>query len=620
MSAVEGARLGNEVWAAACTLSERFAGGLEPDPRRRVEGDARWARLRALLDGYGPEATTAFCREFATESAEMPSRLAPQRPTGGSAPAWLGLLEALAEPLGRADWEKSDRPFGEWLEPLRRRVEAELQRELGQRAHWLPASAWRRLGEALRDRWEREFAPALYAAFDLERSVQPLGRATPVGGELYREFVGSLACEGIGAVARRYPVAVRLWAIVTHHWRAALLALTEHFEADRAALQRDLGVRDLAVSCIEWPLSDFHAGGRAVARLEFVGGEIVYYKPGDRSLDVAFDRLLRSPAVRRRPGEAPGLQGVIREDRSWLLGLKSRVPESAVEARRLARDLGRLGLVGLVCGAIDLHPGNVIAGGSWAAVCDAETVLHPEEPTFPWQAPFLSDRWENLENPFRTFLSSFDVLGEPEIRLRSCLGAWREEPAKVRTWRWQGLGTDALRLDREVGTWANEFAPAFDALRSRLGDRWPIPVLAGATDARTRLLASRETLGRILEELGACPRRIIRRNTVAYVWLLAEARQPMLWVDGFERSLFLEALGSLGGGAWPLESWERAALDDGDVPRLEVRGLAPELLADLLRASRPIFDSAASKSLSQAWLRAWLQPAGPVLGSRAAKL
>ncbi|MBS0659594.1 MAG: type 2 lantipeptide synthetase LanM [Verrucomicrobia bacterium] len=604
-----GAAVVEHVRSTAANLGERLSASPASDGDL-TEGEARWQRLRAVLTGYGPAAEREFCAQHGLAVGDIAARLSPCR-VSSSPPAWAERLGELLQPLGEPGYAEAGHPFAELLGPLLGRAERALARDLGGAAGWLPEAAWSALLGALRARWERDFAPALYACFDLERSLLP-GRPGP-GSDLYRAWLGRLAREGLGEVARRFPVAARQWAEQTVQWQEALSELTRHFLADRTELQRVFGLRDPQVRRIDWPLSDFHGGGRAVARLEFAAGEVVYYKPGDRSLEVAFDRLFRSWLVRRQPSRAPALRGLVRADHSWIEALPAGLPGSPREARELARDLGRLGLLGLLLGTTDLHPGNVLAGPGWVSVCDAETVLHPERPEFPWRAPFLEPAWRDLDQPFRTFLASFAVAGHPDVHLRSCLGRWEREPAKVRQPVWWNVGCDTLRLTHERGTWPNAFAPAFAALRAQLGPRWARALLAGATEARARLLRAGPAAQRAVQQLGARPRRLLCRNTVTYAWMLAEARRPALWIDGFERSLFFERLGELSGDGRLLDLWERTALECGDVPRCEVREWAGEHQKRLFDAARPVFDPVVARRARRALLRAFSGEEDPTL-------
>lgn len=603
------------IWASSATLSERVGGALQaiPTPAAAAEGARRTERLQTVLATCGPGTLAECCAQFGIDADDLPAALAPQEALARAPlPAWAGLLGELLEPLALGEPDAA-RPFAEVLLPLQHRAENLLRQHLAAAGHWLPAHVLGTFGGALRERWERELAVALFSVFEVERSLTPLTAGNGRGPSVYADFVRRVATDGLGAVAERFPVAARLAAVQTACWLEAIGDLAGHLHADLPELQQLFGLPRPEIAALAWPLSDFHDGGRAVARVEFASGEVLYYKPADRSLDLGFDAFFRSGLVRRSVAAGPPLRAVVRPDHSWIEHLPECLPASRWEARELARDLGRLGAVALLLGTTDLHPGNLVAGGGWVRVCDAETALHPEAPEFPWTAPFLGEECRDLDNPFRSFLCSFRVADRPDVRLHSCLGEWASEPAKVRTLRWSHCGTDGLALEREFGVWPNAFAPVFAALQEQLGPRWAAALVAGAAEARACLAADPSATAEALARLAELPRRVIRRNTVAYVWMLAEARCPALLADGFERSLFLERMGVFNGDARLLEPWERAALERGDVPRLGVCGMSQDDWQRLAEPTRPFFSPESARRTGRALARELARPEGVTL-------
>lgn len=604
------------IWAASAPLAERFDGSLRPLPgaSSAALGAGRWERLQAVLAACGPGAVDDFAAQFGRAPAELPGLLGLVEPADPELlPSWAPILAELLEPLPVCDCAPSlgleGRPFPEFFGPLQQKAEELLRARLGAGLSWLPATALAGLSRALRARWETDFGVAVFTCFDIERSVSVTTKRTGAEpGSVYAEFVAQLAVGGLGTVADRFPVAARLLAQQTELWLDTIEELILHFAEDLPELQRADLLAHPELKALEWPLSDFHDGGRAVARLDFVGGETLFYKPADRSLDLAFDQFFRSGLVRGKAGPGPALRGLTRHDHSWIEGLPASLPQTPREATEVARDLGRLGVVATLLGTTDLHPGNLIAGAGWVRVCDAETVVHPEGAAFPWSAPFLDPKFADLDNPFRSFLCSFQVEGRPEVRLHSCLGNWTTEPAKVRSLRWQQVGTDEMALEREFGVWPNAFAPVFAALQEQLGSRWAGALVAGAAETQRHLSDRPFATRHAFERLAWLPRRVIRRNTVTYAWMQAEARWPALLNDGFERSLFLERIGELSGDRQPLQSFERDALEQGDIPRLGVTGCTPADTERLANPARPIFSrptcSAAGRALRRELARA----------------
>ena len=411
------------------------------------------------------------------------------------------------------------------LRPLLHRAHEALCARLGANAMLLSPLAERDLLAALASRLMEAAAPT----FEFERAI---ARSLAYGHTSSPSADGSLA-----ALARSYPVLVRLLCESALRWTDAAAEMVERYVRDWPGL-RSLTMNDAAepapIARVECDLSDRHCDGRAVHVLVLARGNTIVYKPRTLLAEVMLARVIDWLASRDAPGErAPRLCAVPALDRGthgWMARAESRALDSPVAADRFAERAGMLAAVAWLLALVDLHQGNVVFDGEYPLIVDAEAMLHP---------------------------ALDDTRGESLRRLGLLPGSY--------------LAPDG----RDMSAFARIARP--DAAgHARRGARW---VLRRVADARRELLASHGPLA----PLRAVEGRVILRPTHVYRGLVRGALAPAVLTDGAEWHIGLDSIardvvrlrvGSEPSRWWRLVAHERRALEALDVPRFSARATA----------------------------------------------
>lgn len=424
------------------------------------------------------------------------------------------------------------------------------------------------------------------------RAAAAAGALTAPGPEgRWAQWVAHATAPGYwDSVAGRYPTLAKRLHAVAGNRAAAALEFARRFAGDRAAVA-DLADADPELREVRFGAGDSHHDGRTVAVVTLAGGSVVY-KPRSLAADQALGDLLatllegepdatriRVPAVRRAPGYG------------WAEFVEHRYCADDAETRAYYRGIGHWLAVARLLGATDLHAENVIAAGPVPVVVDCETLLTPQPPVPPSDFGDAVDRAAAL---LRGSVTRTGLLPGRSVRLGhrgadvSAAGALPDQQPSVTTTAVLDLGTDRARLamvPAELQVRANQPSAAPAPARY-----WPT-VVSAFTELSERLagLDAAGDLAPLLEPLGRCPLRVVRRDTIVYTELTAMLWHPASLHDeptavGRARSLLVgNARVTPGAPTDPAEiEDEITAMLHGDVPLFtapDPAGLAGSALA-----------------------------------------
>ncbi len=189
-------------------------------------------------------------------------------------------------------------PFQDLLLPL---VNAATHRIADSAWHSLKGEARSELQCSLLQRLSKLGGAVFYAEFDAfrrqdrERStMSPPKTGTANMTQAYDAFVESQRGDRMYETFVRYPVLLRLMAIVVDLWVESTRELLQRLQSDASLLQEFLTEPHSLgkVEHVQTGLSDPHQGGRSVMVLCFTSGRKLVYKPRARALDCTFFNLV----------------------------------------------------------------------------------------------------------------------------------------------------------------------------------------------------------------------------------------------------------------------------------------------------------------------------------------
>ncbi|MFE0640994.1 type 2 lanthipeptide synthetase LanM family protein [Streptomyces sp. NPDC058877] len=182
------------------------------------------------------------------------------------------------------------------------------------------------------------------------------------------------APEYVEALHQRYP-ALRGRAFASGRLLIeGTLELGRRLVADREALAGLLGGDPGPLRALELARGDTHHGGRAVARVLFDAGSVMY-KPRPVEVDAA----LRAFVAAVPGAEDLGVpRALVRDGYGWAEHLGHHYCRDEAELARFYRALGGWLAVMRLLGGTDLHAENLVAHGPVPAVVDAEALFTPD--------------------------------------------------------------------------------------------------------------------------------------------------------------------------------------------------------------------------------------------------
>ena len=411
----------------------------------------------------------------------------------------------------------------------------------------------------------------------------------------YAAFVHDVSIGGLAQLLLAFPVLGRLLAVARRQWLDAVTELSDRLQRDLPLLLRQrFGVPSTAgrtsrsaLTGIEWPLSDPHRGGRAVAVLHF--GEQRGLQAEGSGSGSAYNALLRDWA---RPAglQLRALDVLPRSDAAGCYGyVEFAAYEPAHDLDRFFARAGQLLALLHLLGCSDGHNENLLVSGDDYLLVDPETMFEA-----PLRGAEAAD-----EQP------ATSVLG------LGILPRWRQAAATEAVEDVSALGHPGAEADA-TATGPGWIAANTDAMRWGLVD-YPEPhpaslptgpgeptspiridaLTSGFRRAMSAMMGDRPRLHCQLDSMRGLTRRLVFRSTRTYVRLQRNATSAVALRSPIGRGLALEPLSRaflLGEQAppfWPLLQAELAACEDLDVPMFTHAVGSVEVLGDGPVTGRP---------------------------------
>ncbi|MFN3429415.1 MAG: type 2 lanthipeptide synthetase LanM [Candidatus Sericytochromatia bacterium] len=345
------------------------------------------------------------------------------------------------------------------------------------------------------------------------------------------------------------------------------------------------------IAAVRGGLSDAHAGGRTVHRLQTESGLTLIYKPRSMGLDGRFDDLLGWLVAE---GLSLDLRPTARLDRGawgWVECLEHAPCADVAAVGRYFRRAGMLLAVVYALKGMDFHAENLFAVGEHPVLIDLEGLLQPRlDEHAPPDAPFTDAAAfaRSLETSvLNTAMVTFPVPAGGQEQDWSGL-ADPIDAAQSRQRAWVDVNTDRMRLEDVPHAPAWQNLPRLDGL-ARSARPHAHEVVAGFAEAHALIAARLDRLTAADGPLMAFadqPVRFFFRTTRHYAQLLSRARRPEFLTDGLDRSLVFDRLSRTYRRAverparWALIRAEGRALEQSDLPTFATTPGAAGLLAD----------------------------------------
>lgn len=499
--------------------------------------------------------------------------LRPGEPARDGRPAWAAFVEEALAGAGTPRVPAGPLPdttgFRPVVAPLVRtaltRVHTAIPPELAD----LPAVR-ARFADDLTNTLTRQAARTLVLELHAARTNGHLTGSTPE--QRFRSFVEATAGRpGLSGLFRTYPVLARILAQTCLGAAGALTDLLHRFAADRAAI-----VTTLLAGTDPGPLTavhrtgDQHRGGHTVAVLDFASVRRVVYKPRSLLAHHHFNAVI--DRFNAQPG-SPGLRAVAllaRDGYGWTEFVGRRPCTTPEEVQRFYRRQGAWLALLHAFDCTDLHFENLIACADHPVPVDLETLFHPPAPQHPDESvdPAAVALAASVH---RTGLLPRLVLGDDRAVDASGLGGDAGAAVPGETVRWEGTGTDRMRLVRRPGELhggANR--PALAGTDADPADHVEA-LLDGYRLGRRLLTDDREGLLALLPAFADDETRVVVRATAEYATLLDESTHPSVLRDAADREALLRDLDTDAPGWTAVLDDEVADLWNGDVPLFTTR-------------------------------------------------
>jgi type 2 lantibiotic biosynthesis protein LanM len=571
---VTSALLNSATWYGALTLSERVAllrserGGPSSFP---ADGALAQRRLRSWRSQMPFDQDSYFERRLAADGiseeefrqvlGEPPEAVRARHP---APPRWLNeiteafgnrsTVEGTADSPERFAAGPRALSFIALVEPLVERGRARLREEVKSLSAargelpFDPETIEELLYENLPARLLLRLSRTLALELNVARLQGLLAEATPA--ERFRGFISRLRePENALTILGEYPVLARQIVTDIDQWVESSGEFLRDLCADRGDLAATFydGKGPGVLVKVSGGAGDSHRRGRSVLVAEFGSGFSVVYKPRPLAVDLRFQELLTWLNERgARPPFAP-LKVLERRDHGWVEFVSAATCQSAEEVRRFYRRQGCYLALLYALEASDFHFENLIAAGEHPFMIDLEALFHSR----------VGDEDLRQADALASAAAAHSVLRVGLLPQRaytkddyegidvSGLGGAPGQLSPHRVMRWEGAGTDEMRVVRErVAVSRAGHRPTLEGREvSVLGHRRDLA--EGFADMYRLLLACRQEL---LSDAGPLARfegaevRAIVRDTHAYDLLLQESFHPDFLRDALDRDLFLDRL------------------------------------------------------------------------------
>ncbi len=368
----------------------------------------------------------------------------------------------------------------------------------------------------------------------------------------FQSFSERLRCRDKAlAILQEYPVLARQLIICIENWVTFSLEFLHNLCADWVAIrttfspENDPGV----LVKLDGGAGDSHRGGRSVMIAKFNSGFQVVYKPKSLAVDVHFQELL---AWLNEKGDHPPfrtLKVIDRGNYGWIEFVQAQGCTSPEEIQWFyERQGGYLALL-YALEATDFHFENLIAAGEHPVLLDLEALFHPQvEGTDSRQADQLASKvlndsvlcvgllpqriWSNAES------EGIDLSG---------LGATAGQLTPFSVPRWEGVGTDEMRLTRKRAEMpGGHNRPTLNGAQVDVMD-YAVAIATGFTKVYQLLMKHRAELlsdDGLLARFAGDEVRVILRATRTYGLLLHEGFHPDVLRNALDRDRLFDQLWS----------------------------------------------------------------------------
>ncbi|MBV9020937.1 MAG: type 2 lantipeptide synthetase LanM family protein [Ktedonobacteraceae bacterium] len=364
--------------------------------------------------------------------------------------------------------------------------------------------------------------------------------------ERFTDFVRQLSQEGkILTLLEEYPVLARQLVLTVDHWVNYAHAFLAHLCADWQDIRSTFTPEHDPGLLVEvrGGVGDRHREGRSVLVLKFSSGFQVLYKPKSLAIDVHFQQFL---VWLNEQGVQPAFRVVSIIDRGsygWVEFVHAASCTSPEEIARFYERQGSYLALLYALDATDIHGENLIAAGEHPILIDLEALFHGrvggDDPTQTSQLIFMSME----QSVFRVGLLPFRMWSTKEaIGLDvSGLGGQEEQLTPIPLPKWEGVGTDQMRLIRERRQVSvNQNRPKLNGQDVDVLN-YSKHIVAGFK-SMYQLLQERhgELIADILPRFAHDEVRVLLRPTNRYVTLFTESLHPDLLRDGLERERYFD--------------------------------------------------------------------------------
>lgn len=330
----------------------------------------------------------------------------------------------------------------------------------------------------------------------------------------------------------RYPALARLWVQQIDNWTdfvGEFLAHADKFLRDRSKLRSS----PIRISTLAPDLSDLHRDNRSVFRVGLSDGTVWFFKPRSGEHEAGWFALLSWLNLQGFSHRFKIPRLIRSKDHSWMEAIVPRPCRNRAQACRYFFRAGALLYLAHLFKGVDLHAGNIVAHRADPVLVDCETLLHPRIRV----PPFARQQQRGVLRTGLLPVESYD-----DAAIDSVSGLGRRAP-----------GDHRARIHRRA-VFACDFVDDVIA-----GFRAMHAFLTSAKGKGFSKIAARH-----LPRVG----RQIYRPTSHYEAILDRSLGPRLMMNGFERSLFLQAALRSDLGPRRHIALEIAALEVDDIPHL----------------------------------------------------
>jgi lantibiotic modifying enzyme len=269
-----------------------------------------------------------------------------------------------------------------------------------------------------------------------------------------KRFLGERPYDRLILLFKRFPVLAKLWSQLICQWCDSVPEFLARLQRDRQAISRFFFAGQPIGQIIDLHsgLSDSHNKGRAVMRVQFQVGSIMY-KPRPGHGEQQWFELVEYLNARSLRPKWRAARVLCRNGYCWMEEVRFAACKNHSAARRFYERLGGMIAAAYLLRAVDCHRDNVIASGEYPVLVDAETLWHVTKTRSPfdllYKTGFLPSSGRRSSYQYRSSVLGRTVRGKhtPHIGARP-LSATQYENEIVSGFRrgWQCLlGTPIRR-------------------------------------------------------------------------------------------------------------------------------------------------------------------------------